>query len=67
MLPTLCKQRYIGVAEAIDRLHWIADGEKSVVVVCLPPLGQKLKKMQLAVRCVLEFINQQMPNFVVEI
>ena len=56
----------VGLAEAVDRLHRVADDEQRAAVVRHPAARQFLDQADLARTGVLEFIDQQVTDAVVE-
>ena len=60
------EQAHFRVAEAVDRLHRIADREQRAPVARRPSCRQQLDEPELGVGRVLEFIDQQMIDREVE-
>ena len=56
----------IGLAEAVDRLHRVADDEQRAAVIGRPAARQLLDQADLARAGVLEFVHQQVADAVVE-
>ncbi len=56
----------IGLAKTVDRLHRIADHEQRPAIVRHPAAGQLFDQCHLGRAGVLEFIDQQMPDTVIE-
>ena len=56
------EQSDLGVAEAIDRLHRVADHEQRAAVARLPAGGERLEQLELRERGVLELIDQDVPQ-----
>ncbi len=54
----LKKQIDIGLAESINRLHWIANQEKRAPIARFPSGGQLFEQLKLRVRRVLKFVDQ---------
>ncbi len=59
VLLRLDEEPHLGAAEAVDRLHRIADGEQRAPVAALPAGGQPADQLELRERRVLEFVDQQ--------
>ena len=57
----------VGLAEAIDGLHRIADNEQGAPVALLPAGGEPLQQRDLRGAGVLELIDQQMADAVIEL
>src|SRR5262249_53767583 len=65
-LLRLEEQRQVRIAEAVDRLHRIADQEQRAAVAALPAAGQKLEQSDLRLRRVLELVDEQVLDSPVE-
>ena len=66
MLLQVDEQTDFGLAEAIDRLHRIADAEQRAAVAVGPPAGQALQQVELTERGVLELVDQDVLQAIVE-
>ena len=66
LLPRLEEERDLRFAEAVDRLHRVADQEQRAAVVGLPAGGQSLEQFELRVRGVLELVDQDVLDARVE-
>ncbi|OIQ81377.1 hypothetical protein GALL_368610 [mine drainage metagenome] len=60
------EQADLGLAEAVDGLHRVADAEQRAPVARHPALGQAPQQIDLRRAGILEFIHQQMLNPVVQ-
>ncbi len=60
------EQRQVGVAEAVDRLHRIADEEQRSAVAALPSGGQQLEQLHLRLRRILELVDEQVLDTPIE-
>ena len=58
--------RDLGVAEAVDRLHGVADAEQGAAVARLPAPGQRFEHAVLGARRILHLVDEQVPDLVVE-
>ena len=58
VFPDAQEQADIGLAKAVDRLHWVADDEQRAAVVALPTSGQARQQIDLRGASVLKLINQ---------
>ena len=56
----------VGVAEPVDRLHRVADREERVAAAGFPAIDQGGEQAMLAERRVLEFVDEDMPDAVVQ-
>ena len=56
----------IRITEIVARLHRIADDEKRSTIPGRPSANQPLNKLDLALRGILKFIDQDMRKFAVE-
>ena len=68
-MPGACaldEEPHLGVAEAVDRLHRIADREQRAAVAGLPAGGQPAQELELRERRVLELVDQQVIDACVE-
>ena len=59
-------QTDLGLAEAVDGLHRVADHEQRAPVARLPAGSELGQQFMLAHRGILEFIDQQVANAVIE-
>ena len=62
----LLEQAHIGVAEAVDGLHGVADGEDAGVLLAGPALDQQLQQLELGAGGVLKFVDQDVADAVVQ-
>ena len=60
------EQRYFGFAEAVDRLHRVADEEQRAAVALLPAGSQLGEELELRERGVLELVDQDVRDLLVE-
>jgi hypothetical protein len=60
------EQADIGFAEAVDRLHRIADQEHRAAIVRRPARGQLLEQREVTVRGVLELVDQYVADAVIQ-
>jgi hypothetical protein len=60
------EQADLGLAETVDRLHGVADREHAAAVACFPAGSEAGDQFVLADRGVLEFVDQQVPDAVIE-
>jgi hypothetical protein len=65
-LPGIQKQRDLGLAEAVDRLHRVADEEERAAVLRLPARSEKGQQFPLRHRGVLELVDQDVLDARVE-
>ena len=56
------EQADLGLAKLIDRLHRIAHGKQGATVAGFPPDGERAQQLELIERCVLKFIDENVPN-----
>src|SRR5262249_43157935 len=61
-LPCAQEERDVRFAEAVDRLHRVADEEEGATVVFLPAGGEALEQLPLRVRGVLELVDQDVAD-----
>src|SRR4029078_6709549 len=66
LAPRAQEQADLGLAEAIDRLHRVADEEERAPVARLPSGGQPLEQVPLRERRVLELVDEDVADAVVE-
>ena len=62
----LLEQAHVGVAEAVDGLHGVADGEDAGVLLAGPTLDQQFQQLELGVGGVLKLIDQYVADAVVQ-
>ncbi len=64
----LCQQELgdLRIAEAVDRLHGIADTKQRAAIARLPAPGQRFEHAVLGPRRVLHLVDEQVPHLVVE-
>src|SRR5438445_13379504 len=60
------EERDLGLAEAVDRLHRVADDEERAPVALVPSGGEPLEQLPLRDRGVLELVDQDVADAVVE-
>ena len=60
------EQPHLSLAEAVDRLHRIADAEQRAAVAWLPAGGEALQQLDLGRAGVLELVDQQVADAPVE-
>src|SRR5208337_303276 len=54
------EQLHLGVAEAVDRLHRVADEEQRPAIAARPAGGQAFDQLDLRARGVLKLVHEQM-------
>src|SRR5262249_3363244 len=64
--PCFEEEPDVRVAEAIDRLHGIADKKKRSPIAGRPACGEPLEQFALSERCVLELIDEKVLDARVE-
>src|SRR5882762_10514338 len=62
----LQEERHFGFAEAVDRLHRVADEEQRAAVALLPSGSQLGEELELRERRVLELVDQDVRDLLVE-
>src|SRR5881296_3151374 len=62
----LQEERHFGFAEAVDRLHRVADEEQRAAVTLLPAGSQLGEELELRERGVLELVDQDVRDLLVE-
>jgi len=60
------EEAHIGLAEAVDRLHRVADDEQRAAVIGHPAARQPFDQGDLARAGILEFVDQQVADAVIE-
>ena len=65
-LPHAQEKPDIGLAKTVDRLHRVTDHEQRPAIVRHPAASQLFDQRDLGRAGVLEFIDQQMPDTVIE-